>query len=59
MPKITEADLKKHIKSREFSPVYLIYGAEQMYVRNYTEKLVRAIAGKAPSDLTFTALRER
>ena len=53
MPKITEADLKKHIKSREFSPVYLIYGAEQMYVRNYTEKLVRAIAGKAPSDFNF------
>lgn len=53
MPKITEADLKKHIKSREFSPVYLIFGAEQMYVRNYTEKLVRAIAGKAPSDFNF------
>ena len=37
MPNITEADLKKQIKSRDFSPVYLIYGAEQMYVRSYTE----------------------
>ena len=53
MPNITEADLKKHIKSREFSSVYLIYGAEQMYVRNYTDKLVNAVAGKAPSDFNF------
>ena len=53
MPNITEADLKKHIRSREFSSVYLIYGAEQMYVRNYTDKLVNSIAGKAPSDFNF------
>lgn len=53
MPNITEADLKKQIKTRSFSPVYLIYGAEQLYVRNYTEKLVKAVAGKAPSDFNF------
>ena len=53
MPNITEADLKKQIKTRSFSSVYLIYGAEQLYVRNYTEKLVKAIAGKTPSDFNF------
>ena len=42
MPLITEAELKKQIKSRSFSPVYVIYGSEQMYVKEYTKKLVEA-----------------
>lgn len=53
MPKITESDLKKYIKEKCFSPVYVIYGSEQMYVKNYTKKLVDAVAGKAPSDFNF------
>lgn len=53
MPKITESDLKKHIKEKQFSPVYVIYGSEQMYVKNYSEKLVEAVAGKSPSDFNF------
>lgn len=53
MPMINEAELKKQIKSRTFAPVYLIYGTEQMYVRNYTDKLLNAVAGKQPSDFNF------
>ncbi len=53
MPLITEAELKKQIKSRSFSPVYVIYGSEQMYVKEYTKKLVEAVAGKQPGDFNF------
>ena len=53
MPLITETELKKQIKSRSFSPVYVIYGSEQMYVKEYTKKLVEAVAGKQPGDFNF------
>ena len=53
MPRITEADLKKQIKSKSFSPVYLIYGSEQMFVKSYTKKLCEAVAGKNPSDFNY------
>ena len=50
MPLITEAELKKQIKSRSFSPVYVLCGTEQMYIREFTQKLFNAVAGKQPSD---------
>ena len=53
MPRITEADLKKQIKNKSFSPVYLIYGSEQMFVKSYTKKLCEAVAGKNPSDFNY------
>ncbi len=53
MSKITESDLKKHIKEKRFSPVYVVYGSEQMYVKNYTKKLLEAVAGKKPSEFNF------
>ena len=57
MPKITEADLKKHIKEKRFSPVYVIFGEEQMYVKNYTKMLLEAVAGKTPSDFNFHSFK--
>lgn len=53
MPKITENDLKKQIKSKSFSSIYVIYGSEQMFVKRYTDMLVEAVAGKTPSDFNF------
>lgn len=52
MPRITEADLKNKLK-QSFSPVYLIYGSEQMFVKSYTKKLCEAVAGKNPSDFNY------
>ena len=57
MPRITEADLKKQIKNKSFSPVYLIYGSEQMFVKSYTKKLCEAVAGKKPSDFNYHTSR--
>ena len=53
MAVLTDKQMDKHIKERNFARVYLIYGDEQMYVRKYTEKLVKAVAGKSPSDFNF------
>lgn len=53
MPVITETELKKQIKNRSFSPIYVIYGSEQLYVRQYTRMLTEAVAGKSPSDFNF------
>lgn len=53
MPRITLKELEKQIKSRTFAPVYVLYGSEQMYVRELTKKLVTAVAGKQPSEFNY------
>ena len=53
MSKISESELKKQIKSKQFSPIYVIYGTEQMFVRRYSEQLANAVTGKNPSDFIF------
>ena len=47
MPDITEAELKKQIKSGAFARVYLLYGTENYLTRFYAEK----IAEKAVTEL--------
>ena len=53
MPVITEAELKKQIKLKNFSPVYVIHGSEQMFIKRYTELLVQAVSGKNPTEFNF------
>ena len=53
MPLITLKDLEKQIKSRTFAPLYVLYGSEQMYVREMTKKLVTAVAGKQPQEFNY------
>ncbi len=53
MAVLTDKQMDKHIKERNFARVYLIYGDEQMYVKKYTDKLVKAVAGKSPSEFNF------
>ena len=53
MAVLTDKQMDKHIKERNFAKVYLIYGEEQMYVKKYTDKLVTAVAGKTPSEFNL------
>lgn len=53
MALINEQELKKQIKERRFSPVYVIYGSEQMYVQRYTKQLTEAVTDKNPSEFNF------
>jgi DNA polymerase-3 subunit delta len=41
MPAINEADLKKQIKSGEFSNLYLFYGEEKYLIKHYTGLIVK------------------
>lgn len=53
MAKLNDKELNKHIKEGSFLPVYVLYGDEQLYVKAFTDKLVKAIAGKEPSQFNF------
>lgn len=41
MAVLTDKQMDKHIKERNFAKVYLIYGEEQMYVKNIPISLLR------------------
>ena len=41
MAVLTDKQMDKHIKERNFAKVYLIYGEEQMYVKKYTDRMRR------------------
>ena len=53
MAKLTEAELKKQIKNKDFSPVYILYGSEQMFVKRYSQMLIEAVAGKNPNEFSL------
>lgn len=58
MALINAEELTKQIKSRNFSPVYVLCGTEQMYIKEFTKKLVNAVAGKQPSDFNYHTFSE-
>lgn len=41
MAVLTDKQMDKHIKERNFAKVYLIYGEEQMYVKNIPISLLQ------------------
>ena len=53
MARLTEAELKKQIKNKDFSPVYILYGSEQMFVKRYSQMLIEAVAGKNPNEFSL------
>lgn len=57
MPKISDKELKQQIKDRAFVPLYVLYGQEQMLVKQYTKRLLDAVAGKEPNDFNMHVFR--
>lgn len=53
MAKITENELKKRIKEKDFSGFYLLFGDEKYLVSYYTKKIIEAIVGDSPNDFNF------
>ncbi|MBP5303277.1 MAG: DNA polymerase III subunit delta [Clostridia bacterium] len=47
---MTEADLKKHLKSEEIKHAYLLYGDEPYLTLFYTNKLIEKLCGKDPDE---------
>lgn len=48
-----EKAFKKHISSKKFNNIYVIFGDEKYLVSFYTKELTTAVAGKDPSDFAF------
>lgn len=53
MPVMTESEFKKHMSSKSFAKLYVIWGSEKKYVKTYTDRLVTKIMGKEPSDFNY------
>lgn len=53
MAEITRKDLKKQIKNKEISNLYLLYGDEKMYIKTDTNALIEKLMGKEPPEFNF------
>lgn len=50
---LKESEFKKHIKSKEFSNVYVIYGEEKFLVKVYSNQLIKSMMGENPPEFNF------
>lgn len=53
MAYLDEKNFKKHISSKKFNNIYVIFGNEKYLVKFYTKELATAVAGKEPSDFAY------
>ena len=53
MAYMDEKSFKKHISSKKFNNIYVIFGNEKYLVKFYTRELTTAVAGKEPSDFAY------
>lgn len=58
MSAMTESEFKKHMKSGDFSKLYVIWGGEKKYVKTYTAQLVEKLMGKNPSEFNYHEFKE-
>lgn len=58
MSKLSEADFRKMLTNDTFSGVYMIYGDEKYYVKYFTEKLIKKVAGNDRSDFNFHEFKD-
>lgn len=56
MAYMDEKGFKKHILSKKFNNIYVIFGDEKYLVKHYTKELVEAVAGKEPCEFAFHQL---
>ncbi len=53
MARFDEKDFKKHISSKKFNNIYVIYGDEKYLVKFYTKELVKKLVGEEPPEFSF------
>jgi len=56
MAYLDEKSFKKHISSKKFNNIYVIFGDEKYLVKFYTKELITAVAGKEPSEFAIHQL---
>lgn len=55
---MTESEFKKHMASKEFTRLYVLWGTEKKYVKTYTDKLVTKVMGKNISDFNYHEFKD-
>lgn len=50
---LDEKSFKKHISSKKFNNIYVIYGEDKYLCKFYTKELTDAVAGKEPNEFGF------
>ncbi|MBQ4570039.1 MAG: DNA polymerase III subunit delta [Ruminococcus sp.] len=50
---LDEKSFKKHISSKKFNNIYVIFGDDKYLCKFYTKELVEAVAGKDPCEFGF------
>lgn len=58
MPNMTESEFKKHMASKNFARLYVIWGTEKKYVKTYTDKLTAKVMGKNISDFNYHEFKD-
>ena len=53
MAYMNEKDFKKHISSKKFNNIYVIFGDEKYLVKFYAKDLAEKVAGKEPSEFAY------
>lgn len=53
MAYMDEKSFKKHISSKKFNNIYVVFGDDKYLVKFYTKELVRAVAGSEPSEFAY------
>lgn len=56
MAYMDEKELKKHISSKKFNNIYVVFGDDKYLVKHYSKELTRAVAGKEPCEFAFHLL---
>ncbi len=50
---LDEKSFKKHISSKKFNNIYVIFGDDKYLCKYYTKELTEAVAGKEPNEFAF------
>lgn len=53
MAYLDEKNLTKHIASKKYNNIYVLFGDEKFLVKHYTSLLIKKIAGETPDEFAF------
>lgn len=53
MAYLDEKSLTKHIASKKYNNIYVIFGDEKFLVKHYTDRLIKKLCGDTPDEFAF------
>lgn len=53
MAYLDEKSLTKHISSKKYNNIYVLFGDEKFLIKHYTSQLIKKVAGESPDEFAF------